>query len=73
MIIMGQWTRVENNNEVFLRVTNHTGQAEKNLLGPAGIRTRDLPVYYSPMLYQLSYRSSWELVVKTETAEHFKL
>ena len=24
-------------NEVFLRVTNHTGQAEKNLLGPAGI------------------------------------
>ena len=37
MIIMGQWTRVENNNEVFLRVTNHTGQAEKNLLGPAGI------------------------------------
>ena len=42
MIIMGQWTRVENSNEVFLRVTNHTGQAEKNLLGPAGIRTRDL-------------------------------
>ena len=45
MIIMGQWTRVENNNEVFLRVTNHTvhtGQVEKNLLGPAGIRTRDL-------------------------------
>ena len=42
MIIMEQWTRVENNNEVFLRVTNHTGQAEKNLLGPAGIRTRDL-------------------------------
>ena len=41
MIIMGQWTRVENINEVFLRVTNHTGQAEKNLLGPAGIRTRD--------------------------------
>ena len=28
------------NNEVLLRVTNHTGQAEKNLLGPAGIRTR---------------------------------
>ena len=24
------------NNEVFLRVTNHTGQVEKNLLGPAG-------------------------------------
>ena len=49
MIIMGQWTRVENNNEVFLQVTNHTGLAEKNLLGPAGIRTRDLwftsPVY----------------------------
>ena len=42
MIILGQWTRVENNDEVFLRVTNHTGQAEKNLLGPAGIRTRDL-------------------------------
>ena len=56
MIIMGQWTRVENNNEVFLRVTNHTGQAEKNLLGPAGIRTRDLR-FTSPMLYQLSYRS----------------
>ena len=34
MIIMGQWTWVEN-NEVFLRVTNHTGQAEKNPLGPA--------------------------------------
>ena len=32
----------DNNNEVFLRVTNHTGQAEENLLGPAGIRTRDL-------------------------------
>ena len=62
-IIMGQWTRVENNNEVFLRVTNHTGQAEKNLLGPAGIRTRDLR-FTSPMLYQLSYRSSWELVIK---------
>ena len=29
---MGQWTRVENNDEVFLRVTNHTGQVEKNLL-----------------------------------------
>ena len=42
MIIMGQWTRVENNNEVFLRVTNRTGQAEKNLLGLAGIWTRDL-------------------------------
>ena len=40
MIIMGQWTWVENNNEVFLRVTNHTGQVEKNLLGPAGIQTR---------------------------------
>ena len=51
------------NNEVFLRVTNHTGQAEKNLLGPAGIRTRDL-WFTSPMLYQLSYRSSWELVAK---------
>ena len=47
-----------NNNEVFLRVTNHTGQVEKNLLGPAGIRTRDLR-FTSPMLYQLSYRSSW--------------
>ena len=50
------------NNEVFLRVTNHTGQAEKNLLGPAGIRTCDLR-FTNPMLYQLSYRSSWELVV----------
>ena len=40
--IKGHWTRVENSNEVFLRVTNHTGQAQKNLLGPAGIRTRDL-------------------------------
>ena len=49
MIIMGQWTRVENNNEVFLRVTNHTGQAEKNLLGPAGIRTRDLR-FTSPII-----------------------
>ena len=28
---------MENSNEVFLRVTNHTGQAEKNLLGPAGL------------------------------------
>ena len=27
---------------MFLRVTNHTGQVEKTLLGPAGIRTRDL-------------------------------
>ena len=27
---------------MLLRVTNHTGQTEKNLLGPAGIRTRDL-------------------------------
>ena len=52
-----------NNNEEFLRVTNHTGQVERNLLGPAGIRTRDLR-FTSPMLYQLSYRSSWELVVK---------
>ena len=39
MIITGQRTRVENNNEVPLRATNHTGQAEKNLLGPAGIST----------------------------------
>ena len=39
---MGQWTRVENSNEMFLRVTNHTGQQEENLLDPAGIRTRDL-------------------------------
>ena len=36
MIIMGQWTRVENNNEVFLRVTNHTGQAEKIYLARLG-------------------------------------
>ena len=57
MIIMGQWTRVENNNEVLLRVTNHTGQVEKNLLGPAGIRTRDLR-FTSPMLYQLMVRHS---------------
>ena len=27
---------MENNNEVLLRVTNNTGQAEKNLLDPAG-------------------------------------
>ena len=39
---MGQWTGVENSNEMFLRVTNHTGEAEKNVLAPAGIRTRDL-------------------------------
>ena len=39
------------NNEVLLRVTNHTGQAEKNLLGPAGIRTRNLR-FTSSMLYQ---------------------
>ena len=44
---MGQWTRVENNDEVFLLVTNHTGQVEKNLLGPAGIRTRDLRLLVS--------------------------
>ena len=52
----------DNNNEVFLRVTNHTGQAEKNLLGPAGILTHDhrLLVRCST----ISYRSSWELVVK---------
>ena len=42
---MGQWTRVENSNEVFLRVTNHTGQAEKNLLGPAGIRIAQVPSF----------------------------
>ena len=53
----------QTNHKVFLRVTNHTGQAEKNLLGPAGIRTRDLR-FTSPMLYQLSYRSSWELAAK---------
>ena len=45
---------MENSNEVFLRVTNHTGQAEKNLLGPAGIRTRDLR-FTSPMV---KYRTS---------------
>ena len=33
---MGRWTRVENNNEMFVRVTNHTGQVEKNLLGRLG-------------------------------------
>ena len=58
---MGLWTRVENSNEVFVLVTNHTGQVEKSLLGPAGIRTRNFRVT-STMLYQLSYRSSWELV-----------
>ena len=51
------------NNEVFLRVTNHTGQAEKNLLGPAGYQPGQVdfslfvrygsslgetPHYYSP-------------------------
>ena len=61
--ILGLRNISKDNNEVFLRVTNHTGQAEKNLLGPAGIRTRDLR-FTSPMLYQLSYRSSWELVAK---------
>ena len=45
---MGQWTRVENNDEVFLRVTNHTGQVEKNLLGPAGIRTRESIIWRPP-------------------------
>ena len=66
MTIMGQWTQVENSKEVLLRVTNHTGQAEKNLLGPAGIRTRDHR-FTSLMLYQLNYRSSWELVVNDGT------
>ena len=51
---------------MFLRVTNHTGQVEKNLLGAAAIRTRDFR-FTSPMLHQLSYRSSWELVVKVGT------
>ena len=69
---MGQWTGVENSNEVFLRVTNHTGQAEKSLLGPAGIRTRDLR-FTSPMLYQLSYRSSWELVVKLDSVSKYQI
>ena len=62
MIIMGQWTWVENNNEVFLQVTNHTEQAEKNLLGPAGIRTRDLR-FTSPMLYQLHLRLIIRLIL----------
>ena len=39
---MQNWKILVSSNEVFLRVTNHTGQAEKNLLGPAGIRTCDL-------------------------------
>ena len=52
---MGQWTHVENNNQVFVGVANHTGQIEKNLLGPDGIRTRDHRLT-SPMLYQLSYK-----------------
>ena len=50
----------------LLRVTNHTGQVEKTLLGPAGLGfepTRP-SVYYSPMLYRLSYRSSLEQVVE---------
>ena len=46
---MGQWTRVENSNEVFLRVTNHTGQAEKNLLGRLGFEPRP-SVYKSDAL-----------------------
>ena len=48
MIIMEQWTRVENNNEVFLRVTNHTGQAEKNfsLLVRYGSSLGETPHYY---------------------------
>ena len=41
---------MENNNEVFLRVTNHTALAEKNLLCPAGIRTRELRFYWSDAL-----------------------
>ena len=47
MIIMGQWTRVENNNEVFLRVTNHTGQAEKNLLWGRGFESQPGQVDFS--------------------------
>ena len=39
---MGQWTGVEKSDDMFLRVKNHPGQSEKNVLGPAGIRTRDL-------------------------------
>ena len=33
---MGRCTRVENSNEMIFRGTNHTGQAEKNLLGRLG-------------------------------------
>ena len=35
-VIGAFWNITIHGNEVFLRVTNHTGQAEKNLLGPAG-------------------------------------
>ena len=64
MIIMGQWTRVENNNEVLLRVNESIPEKQRKIyLAPAGIRTRDLR-FTSPMLYQLSYKSIWELVVK---------
>ena len=40
------------------QVTNHTGQAEKTLLGPAGIQTRNLQ-FASPTLYQLIYKYDW--------------
>ena len=74
MITMGQWTRVENSNEVFLRVTNHTGQAEKNLLGPAGIRTRDLR-FTSPMLY-LRFTSPmhiWKIWKKLDSVSKYQI
>ena len=49
---MGQWTHVENDNEVFLIVANHTGEVEKNVLGPAG---------FEPATYGLLVRCSTNL------------
>ena len=56
---------------VFLRVTNHTGKAEKNLLGPAGIEPATFD--FNPMLYQLTFHcvgrnSSFALLVKISHA-----
>ena len=41
---------MENSNEVFLRVTNHTGEVEKNLLGPAGDSNPRPSIYLSDAL-----------------------
>ena len=43
---MGQWTRVENNDEVFLRVTNHTGQVNFSLLVWYGSSLGETPHHY---------------------------